>query len=106
MRTVYTAAYVECDDSRAERIKFELSHPFKEGDEVYLSADYWKREKKASYSLPEVYSEIKGRVERIKTTPGTGACISVNFGGNRINIWHPQIDLIFADTAAELIYGA
>lgn len=98
-----TREYIETVEECQQRKLFEISHNFKVGDEVYLSATWLAQ--KNMVGNRSVYADIKGTVSRIKTEAATGPCIQVRFGGVGINIWKPNEDLIRVNTVTEALYG-
>jgi len=93
--------FIESVEECQARKLFELSHNFKVGDEVYLSAKWL-----ADGRLPRAqYADIKGKVTEVVTRPEAGACIRTVFDGVGLNIWNPNEDLIRVDTATEALYG-
>lgn len=92
--------YIETEGGRQLREIFEMSHDFKVGDVVYLSASWLASNKRLYYS----YADLRWTIQRIKTEPATGACIRIWGGGVGLNIWHPDKDLIRANQVTELLY--
>lgn len=87
---------IESKEDRVARMNFERSHPFEVGHRVLLTKTHTPNMK--------VYQSIIGIVSRVKTTPSTGCCITIDFGGVNINIWEPNKDLIPATKLGSLIY--
>ena len=86
--------YKESEEQYQERMAFEASHNFKVGDLVLYSAQGLAS---IPVRLKHTYADFIGKVIETKTRPEGGPMIRVEFGGVRINIWHPNEELIRAD---------
>lgn len=97
---------LENSESRKERMAFEASHNFKDGDKVMCAGLLNLKKSKHQLDMVRYQDPLAiGEVVRTKTTVGTGCCIAVKFQGVNINYWNPSIELIKACPLVKLLYG-
>lgn len=89
----------ESPEEKQRRLDFEDSHPFRNGDKVIILFTVLEYVGECPY-LRQV-----AKVTRVTTSPATGSCIVITYGGVSINVWEPNEQLCLATKMGELLYA-